>query len=87
MSVYTRVLNGPSVAKWEEEDGVFQRNIRNQIDRIKAGLEELNIEHCHTHDDNFVIMFPRKDNGEVDISKPPRVYVIDFDQAKSSGGG
>ena len=85
ISVLARVLNGPTVARWEKEGGTFIKEIRLQVDHIKKALIDLNIEHGHTHDSNFVVMFPRLENGEADISKPPRVYVIDFDAAKSSG--
>ncbi|KKR67602.1 MAG: hypothetical protein UU08_C0013G0002 [Candidatus Uhrbacteria bacterium GW2011_GWE2_40_58] len=65
--VFTRVIPGPSVAKWEVD-----------------GLAELKIEHGHLHDNNFVLYFHRTPDGKADLSKPPMVYVIDFDQAISS---
>ena len=93
VDVFTRVLKGPSVAVWMDEirDTEYEalmpygEEIFNQIDKIKEGLVELSIVHGHPHEGNFVLYFERDENNEPDISTPPRVYVIDFDMAKSSG--
>ncbi len=53
--------------------------------RIESALQELGVAHGHTHFGNFVLVFVRDAKGEPDLSHPPRVYVIDFDQAVSTG--
>lgn len=42
------------------------------------------IEHGHLHLFNFVLVFETLEDGKPDLSKFPRIYVIDFDQAQSS---
>ncbi|HCB55551.1 TPA: hypothetical protein DEP26_01060 [Candidatus Uhrbacteria bacterium] len=82
--VFTRVIPGPSVAKWEEATSLWRNEIETQKKTIIEGLAELKIEHGHLHDGNFVLYFHRTPDGKADLSKPPMVYVIDFDQAVSS---
>ncbi len=81
VDIFTRVLNGPSVAMWEANNGPYQLEIEEQIRKIKGGLEELGVEHGHLdrHKRNFVLVFPRNEDGTVDLSHPPRAYAIDFD--------
>ena len=54
-------------------------------EKIKKALESLGVVHGHTHDNNFIVYFDRDEQGEPILDKPPRVYVIDFDQAVSLG--
>ncbi|KKR57202.1 MAG: hypothetical protein UT94_C0018G0028 [Candidatus Uhrbacteria bacterium GW2011_GWF2_40_263] len=72
------------VAKWEEATLLWKQEIEKQKKTIIDGLAELKIEHGHLHDNNFVLYFHRTPDGKADLSKPPMVYVIDFDQAISS---
>ena len=83
VDVYTRVIKGPSVAVWKKNDGSFIQEIDHQVKQITTGLYELGIEHGHTHEGNFVLYFQQKEDGTADLSQPPRIYVIDFDQAVS----
>ena len=85
VNVFTRVIRGPAVAEWEEKSGMFLPQIHQQVEKIKQVLQELGIEHGHLHEGNFVLYFSRDKDGKADLTKPPRVYVIDFDQAVSSG--
>ena len=85
VDVFTGVIPGPAVGKWKEEEGMFLPQIDQQIEKIKQVLQELGIEHGHLHENNFVLYFPRNKDGKADLTKPPRVYVIDFDAAVSSG--
>jgi hypothetical protein len=49
------------------------KEIELQISKINLGLRELGIDHGHKHDRNYLVqMYKGK----------PRVYLIDFDQAK-----
>jgi len=59
-------------------------HVKRQIEKIKETLVEMGIYHGHTHNDNFCILHERTPEGEIDWSKPPRVYCIDFDQATST---
>ncbi len=83
IAVFSRVL-GPSVGYWQAKTPLFKEEIKKQLDNIIAGLKELGIEHGHTHMGNFCLLFNKMPTGEADIKIPPRVYVIDFDEATSS---
>ncbi len=83
VDVFARVLQGPSVKIWNENNGPYQTEIEEQISKIKTGLDELGITHGHTHEGNFVLYFQRKQDGTADLSRSPRVYAIDFDAAVS----
>ena len=86
VAVFTRVL-GPSVATWEQNTVLFRDNIDTDVRRLKDALRELGIEHGHLHENNFCLVFDKTKKGDADLTKPPRVYVIDFDMAVSSGPG
>lgn len=58
-----------------------QDKIRDQQKRIVATLQALGIKHGHLHNNNFVLA-PRLTKGRPDPSKTPRIYVIDFDEAR-----
>lgn len=82
--VFSGVL-GPSVTEWERNTNLFWVSIEDQIERIRNALSGLGIEHGHTHRSNFCLVFERTEKGQVDLTKPPRVYLIDFDEASSPG--
>jgi len=81
--VMTRVIPGPTIQKWQDETSLWKQEINEQKEKIIDGLEELNIHHGHLHQYNFVLYFNRDEDGKPDITKPPQVYVIDFDQSSS----
>lgn len=88
VDVDTRVLTGPSLATWANnentiEDHLYKEEIQEQIEKIKKGLKEMGIEHGHLHKGNFVLVFHKDLNNEPDLSRPPRVYIIDFDRSGS----
>jgi|GEM_PF-2384610 len=83
VDVFTRVIKGPSVAEWKKNRGSFIEEIDHRVNQIQDGLNDLGIAHGHAHEGNFVLYFQRKEDGTADLSHPPRVYVIDFDQAVS----
>jgi HEAT repeat protein len=51
---------------------------------ILETLSLLGVIHGHTHNENFVLRFFRNPDGSVDFDRCPRIYIIDFDQSKSS---
>jgi len=59
--------------------------VKQQVETIKETLEKMGINHGHVHSNNFCVLHERTAEGEIDWSKPPRVYCIDFDQSTSSG--
>ena len=84
IAVSTRVL-GPNVLQWKIiTKNLFGVEIDNQVNKIRSAIAELGITHGHPHQGNFVLAFHKTANGEVDLSRPPRVYMIDFDAAISS---
>jgi hypothetical protein len=84
VAVFSRVL-GPSVAMWKEKSTLFLEQIEASMRRIIKALEEQGVEHGHTHEGNFCLVFHKKEDGKTpDLTKPPRVYAIDFDMAASS---
>lgn len=62
---------------------LFTDSLKEQKDAINKGLKLLGVDHGHAHDTNFVLRFFRDENGLPDLSKTPRLYIIDFDEAKS----
>lgn len=55
-----------------------------QRDKIIEILKTIGVDHGHAEDHNFCLRFFRDENGEPDLTKTPRLYLIDFDQAISS---
>ena len=87
VDAFTRVLRGPSVASWKQTTGLHRTEIDRQIEAINATLEKLGLVHGHPHENNFIVLFDRDERDEPIIDRPPRVYMIDFDAAVSSGTG
>ena len=83
VDAFTRVLRGPSVITWEATINLYAAEIDAQVEKLRRALGELGIKHGHLHGGNFIVLFDRDEKGEVILTRPPRVYVIDFDQAKS----
>lgn len=52
-----------------------------RVERIEDGLKEWGVDHSHLTPNNICLVFERTANGKPDITKPPRVYAIDFDRA------
>lgn len=84
VDVFTRVLGINAYAWLGESNGVYAKYITEQMDLIRATLKEMGVEHGHLHQRNFCLVFEKNKEDEPDISKPPRVYAIDFDRAVSS---
>jgi len=82
IDVATQVL-GPAAGTWIKAGGPFAGEILEQIDKIKETLNELGVNHGHLHEYNFCLYFYKSEDGDVDLTRPPRVYCIDFDQSLS----
>ncbi|OGL97908.1 hypothetical protein A2304_03205 [Candidatus Uhrbacteria bacterium RIFOXYB2_FULL_57_15] len=83
VDVFSGVLD-LSLASWLRISGdMYEQELENQRDKIINVLKQEGVAHGHTHRDNFVLRFFRDKNGNPDIDRVPRVYVIDFDQAVS----
>lgn len=80
-AVVTSNLAGRSLADWKRFRQDFMDELTTQRKKIVATLERMGIEHGHLHDGNFVVVPYKTSNGQVDYSRCPRLYVIDFDQA------
>src|SRR3989339_718275 len=81
VDVFSGVIIGPSVSYWLGFCTIFQNEILEKITKIKECLKDLGVEHGHDHDGNFVLLFYKDKNGEPDLTKCPRIYMIDFDEA------
>lgn len=79
VGIETKVIKGPNVAQWFLCGGSFKKEILKQIKKIESTLSKIGIDHGHPHYGNYVLLFERDKNGEVDISRFPRVYLVDFD--------
>ena len=83
VDVFSGVLD-LSLAKWlEVSGGMFEKELREQKNKIISVLKIQGIEHGHTHDYNFVLRFFRDKDGNPDLNQMPRLYAIDFDAAVS----
>jgi len=85
VDVHSGVLD-LSLRSWQKITSLFTQEFYIQRKDILAVLDSVDIKHGHTHHDgNFILRFFRDENGKPDITKVPRLYLIDFDQAVSSG--
>lgn len=83
IDTYSGVLD-LSLRSWENRSDDFSVELEEDRDKIIQTLKESGIEHGHAHDDNFCLRFFRDKNSNIDFSKKPRIYLIDFDLAGSS---
>ncbi len=73
-----------SFGDWEKMSGDFSEELSKEKTKIIEVLNGAGIIHGHPHVRNFCLRFFRKENGDVDFQKMPRIYLIDFDRAISS---
>ncbi len=73
-----------SLDKWLNKTNLFKIELEKQKERIKNVITQAGIQHGHPWDGNFCLRFFRQENGDVDFTKVPRLYLIDFDQSVSS---
>ncbi len=62
----------------------FYPELNQMKETILDTLDDLRVHHGHAHDQNFVVVPFVKDDGQVDYSRCPRLYIIDFDQSKKT---
>jgi hypothetical protein len=73
-----------NLREWQELfPNIFTQELEAAREAIEDTLETLNINHGHPHYGNFALRFFRNEDGTVDLSRCPRLYLIDFDQAVS----
>lgn len=69
----------------EEWNAFSENTFKEELDKLKKKiidvLSSLGIKHSHENDANFCLRFYRDENGIVDITQVPRIYLIDFDKA------
>ena len=81
VNVYTGVLD-LNLDDWKKISNDFIPELDQDRDTILKTLNEMHISHGHAHDANFCLRFDREQGNPV-LSKKPRIYLIDFDQAVS----
>ena len=85
---YSRVNSAVlGITLWEYER-IFGENksLNQQVDLMEQILNRLRVKYNykvpqHWHKHNFVLQFERDERGEVDLSREPRIYLIDWDYA------
>jgi hypothetical protein len=64
------------------EQRSFYTELRVDCNKLITCVRQLGIMHGHDdHYNNFCLRFYRDEKGNVDVTKKPRVYMIDFDRA------
>ncbi|MFH1232874.1 MAG: hypothetical protein V1651_03380 [Patescibacteria group bacterium] len=82
VDVYSGVLD-INYSQWKNISNQFQTDLEEDMEKIIAVLEKEKIIHGHIKGENFCLRFFRNKQGDVDLSKKPRIYLIDFDMASS----
>jgi hypothetical protein len=82
VDVYSGVLD-LSLAEWLRMGGDFSEELKEEMEAIKEISDKNDVFHGHPHKSNFCLRFWRDGKGNVDFSRKPRIYMIDFDQAES----
>lgn len=83
VDVYSGVLD-LSLHRWSLlSGGLFMDELNVQKVKIESVLKDMGIEHGHMHLNNFVLRFFRDESNKPDLTRTPRLYAIDFDQAVS----
>ena len=86
IAVTTSNLHGLNLWDYVFASGEGQEHIGELYamrDLIKQTLAEMGIRHRHDHDKNFVVVPYTTEDGRADLSRTPRLYIIDFDMARS----
>ncbi len=84
VDVYSGILD-LNLEQWEKITRKFSPDLGEQKKKLLSILESKKIEHGHVHHDrNFCLRFFRDKNGNVNLSKTPRLYLIDLDMVTSS---
>ena len=80
VDVFSGVLD-MNLADWRARFGLFEEELESQVEKITDVLISQGVDHKHQHYNNFALSFFHKQDGSIDITKVPRLYLIDFDQA------
>jgi len=83
VAVFSGVLD-LNLEEWQQMTLLFTSELETQRNKILTALNKKGIQHGHAHDANFCLRFWRDERGRPDMTKTPRLYLIDFDQALSS---
>ncbi len=85
VDVFSGVLD-LNLKQWYERSNLFKDELDEAQLKIILLLDDLGINHGHADSENFCLRFFRINrNGRVyiDFTRPPRIYLIDFDRAVS----
>lgn len=82
VAVTTTNLRGKSLRSVFKHMTEYQDQLIEMREQIREALTKMCIGHHHLHDGNFVVVPYRDENDKVDLSRCPRLYVIDFDDAE-----
>lgn len=66
--------------------GRFKDELQEERQRIIEQLQEMGIRHGDVHEGNFFLQFSRTEDGRMNTSAKPNVYVGDFDKAAIKRG-
>ena len=81
VDVFTAVLD-LNFGKWNRiSGGMFSDELNKQFKKIGEIINKMRISHGHMKSENCCLRFFRDEKGNPDITKVPRLYYIDFDQA------
>jgi len=78
VAVFSGVLD-LSLRAWQQITSLFTLELEYQRNKILDALSKKGIQHGHPHDENFCLRFWRDEHGRPDMTKTPRLYLIDFD--------
>lgn len=82
ISVATGVLD-TDLYSWQNiSNGVFMNELYTLQIKIEEMLNSLGYDHGHIHMRNYCVRFFRNSDGTPDLSRVPRLYLIDFDQIR-----
>lgn len=78
IEVATGVLD-LSLYDWNEMGGRFGDELQEECYQIADAVSRTGIEHLDIADRNFCLRFFRDEQGKADLTRKPRLYLIDFD--------
>ncbi len=81
VDVYSGVLD-LNLSAWEAMTDDFVPALKKDCENILKVLNKARVNHGHMHKGNFILRFFRDSSGNVDFTKKPRAYLIDFDAAR-----
>lgn len=84
VDAYTRVLDCDLKTWLKRTELNYNSFLANHLEIFEKVLAEIGIDHQHLHEANICLRFNRDENGNAQIQIPPRLYIIDFDAAKSN---